>query len=674
MITRATPLAALFVCSFLSAVAGAQNAELPPIPPGSVLASTAVPGQHFPRVFPDGRAVFYYRAPNAKRVALGLNKEWPMTNDGKGNWTVTTDPIGPGIHGYEFHVDGVNVGDPAVQHIYDAGRFLSHIEIPSPDGDYFAVKVMAHGDVRDKLYYSSVTTGWRRIRVYTPPGYDQDPTRRYPVLYLMHGAGQNEDCWTLEGKASLILDNMIAEGRCVPMVVVMPNGYAYRPGEEPPLIPPARRPDFSKAFSTLGDVFSKDLIPYVDSNFRTKPDRENRALAGLSMGGMQTFSVGLDHLDEFAYLGGFSGGAGAFSTEPIDFKTFHNGVMADAEAFNKRVHAVFLSNGTEEAQMMRGVIAFREAAVKAGINVKSFVSQGTAHEWTTWRRSLHEFAPLLFRPETGSSGNSALPGRQIELGPDDKQVLPEPPYGFDVVRDDVPHGRMERIEYKSESVGSVRHANVYLPPNYSAEKKYPVLYLLHGLGGDVDEWPLFGVPHVLLDNLIAAGLAKPMIIVMPNGRAQKDDRSPKNPMEAAGAFAHFEADLLNDLIPAIESRYSVSSDRVDRAIAGLSMGGGQALDFGLGHLDKFAWVGGFSAAPNTKVPSELLPDPEQKASLIKLIYLCDGRKDGLIFIGKRTHQYLKEHNIPHVWNVDGNGHDPTEWRNNLYYFLQRLFQ
>jgi enterochelin esterase-like enzyme len=215
--------------------------------------------------------------------------------------------------------------------------------------------------------------------------------------------------------------------------------------------------------------------------------------------------------------------------------------------------------------------------------------------------------------------------------------------------------------------------NVYTPPGYSKDKKYPVLYLLHGIGGDETEWQRFAKPDQLLDNLIADGKAVPMIIVMPNGRAQKDDRA-QGGFGSAPAFAVFEKDLLNDVIPAIESRYSVQADREHRALAGLSMGGGQTLNFGLTHLDTFAWLGGFSSAPNTKKPAELLPDPDAAKKQLKLFYLSCGNKDGLINISQGMHAYLKEHDVPHLWNVDGNAHDPTHWRNNLYYFAQKIFQ
>jgi len=265
-------------------------------------------------------------------------------------------------------------------------------------------------------------------------------------------------------------------------------------------------------------------------------------------------------------------------------------------------------------------------------------------------------------------------GGPIELKPDDKPAFDDPPAGFDKKRDNIPHGKLEMIEYDSKTVGTARKMQVYTPPGYSKDKKYPVLYLLHGIGGDETEWERFATPDVLLDNLIADGKAVPMIIVMPNGRAQKDDRPGPNPMATAPAFAVFERDLLDDVIPAIESRYSVQADREHRALAGLSMGGGQSLNFGLAHLDTFAWVGGFSSAPNTKPPDQLVPDPAAAARLLKLLWLSSGNKDGLIRISQGVHAYLKEKKVPHVWHVDGNGHDATHWRNNLWLFSQRIFK
>ncbi|HEV8292617.1 MAG TPA: alpha/beta hydrolase-fold protein [Tepidisphaeraceae bacterium] len=264
-------------------------------------------------------------------------------------------------------------------------------------------------------------------------------------------------------------------------------------------------------------------------------------------------------------------------------------------------------------------------------------------------------------------------GRPIVLGPDDKPLFDDPPANFNAKRDDIPHGKTEMIEYDSKTVGTRRKTQVYTPPGYTAERKYPVLYLLHGIGGDETEWQRFATPGNLLDNLIADGKAVPMIIIMPNGRAQANDRVEGNGMQSAPAFAKFEDDLLKDLIPAIEAKYSVQSDREHRAIAGLSMGGGQSLNFGLKHLETFAWIGAFSAAPNTRKPEQLIADPADAKKQLKLLYLSCGNKDGLISISQGVHAYLKENQIPHIWHVDSNAHDPTHWRNNLYFFAQRIF-
>jgi enterochelin esterase-like enzyme len=265
-------------------------------------------------------------------------------------------------------------------------------------------------------------------------------------------------------------------------------------------------------------------------------------------------------------------------------------------------------------------------------------------------------------------------GGPIVLGPDDKPAFDEPPADFNVVRDDISHGKLEMIQYDSKTVGTRRNMNVYTPPDYSGDQKYPVLYLLHGIGGDETEWQRACKPEVIMDNLIADGKAKPMIVVMPNGRAQKNDRAEGNVFQSAPAFATFERDLLNDVIPAIESRYSVLSDREHRALAGLSMGGGQSLNFGLAHLDTFAWVGGFSSAPNTKPADELVPDPAAARERLRLLFLSCGNKDRLMRISQGVHAYLKEHDVPHVWHVDSHGHDGAAWSSSLFHFAQPLFK
>src|SRR6187399_3618582 len=260
----------------------------------------------------------------------------------------------------------------------------------------------------------------------------------------------------------------------------------------------------------------------------------------------------------------------------------------------------------------------------------------------------------------------------INAQPGEKQA----PKGFDSLRIDIPHGKIDSISYFSKTVDTIRRTLIYTPPGFSKKNKYPVLYLLHGIGGDEKEWLNGGNPQVILDNLYAQGKIEPMIVVMPNGRAMKDDRATGNIMapDKVQAFATFEKDLLNDLIPYIEKNFPVLTDREHRAIAGLSMGGGQSLNFGLGNLDKFAWVGGFSSAPNTKRPEELVPDPEVAKNKLKLLWISCGDNDGLITFSKRTHDYLYEKNVPHIYYIEHGVHDFKVWKNGLYMFSQFLFK
>jgi enterochelin esterase-like enzyme len=250
------------------------------------------------------------------------------------------------------------------------------------------------------------------------------------------------------------------------------------------------------------------------------------------------------------------------------------------------------------------------------------------------------------------------------------------PKGFDAAQENIQHGKIDTISYQSKTVGVVRKALVYTPPGYSKKKNYPVLYLLHGIGGDKKEWLTHGAPDVILDNLYAAKKLEPMIVVLPNGRAMKDDRATGNVFDSVKvqAFTTFEKDLLNDLIPFIERTYPVLKDREHRAIAGLSMGGGQSLNFGLGNLDKFAWVGGFSSAPNTKTPDLLVPDAELAKSKLKLLWISCGIDDNLISFSQRTHEYLKQRDVPHIYYVEPGPHDFNVWKNDLYLFSQLLFK
>jgi enterochelin esterase-like enzyme len=259
---------------------------------------------------------------------------------------------------------------------------------------------------------------------------------------------------------------------------------------------------------------------------------------------------------------------------------------------------------------------------------------------------------------------------------DDKvEKFLSPPEGFDKKREGIDRGKLETVEYDSKTVGVTRKARVYTPPGYTTDKKYPVLYLLHGIGGDEREWARGGAPDVILDNLYADKKAVPMVVVMPNGRAAKNDR-PGGDFKGQGpAFAAFEKDLLQDLIPFVEKTYSVKADRESRALAGLSMGGGQSLNFGLGNLDTFAWVGGFSSAPNTRRPADLIKDHAEAAKKLRLLYVACGDKDTLLRISEGVHKMLDENKVPHVYRViPGGGHDFKVWKSDLYHFAQLVFR
>jgi len=363
-----------------------------------------IPGSPYPCVYPDHRAAFRVVAPDAQKVQVKIGKGFDMVKGADGAWTVTTTPLVVGFHYYSLAVDGVTVADPATRTFFGSGWDNSGIEIPeASDVDYYLPKDVPHGQVSQRWYYSKVTGKWRRCYVYTPPDYDAGKAR-YPVLYLLHGWGENEQGWHNQGHADLILDNLIAEKKAKPMIIVMDNLNAAKPGEDATIFsarwlwpppkpgPPARSPLAGFTGATFTGMLLTDLIPMIEKTYRVLPGRENRAMAGLSMGGMQTFLTALANLDKFSYIGGFSGSTGGFGA-PFDPKTSHNGVFADAKAFNQKVKVLFLGIGSMEGPRTKN---FSEQLAKAGINNVYFESPGTAHEWLTWRRCLNDFAPRLF--------------------------------------------------------------------------------------------------------------------------------------------------------------------------------------------------------------------------------------------------------------------------------------
>jgi enterochelin esterase family protein len=372
-----------------------------------VPATSNVLDAQYPRVDSNSRVQIRFNAPDAGKVRVNFwsGPKADMEKQADGHWTFTTLPMAPGLHYYTVIVDGAEVSDPGSTAYFGGSKWASAVEVPEPGVTYYLAQDVPHGQVRELWYHSRVTGSWRHALVYTPPGYDTQPKDRYPVLYLQHGAGEDESGWTRQGKANFILDNLIASGKAKPMIIVMANGYARRAGEPVPDLAgkPFGSPEMRKAMQDMMSAFEDDmtqaLIPFIDSTLRTIPDRDHRAMAGLSMGGMQTFHVTFDHLELFSYIGGFSGAANVFAmtNDKPDIKTAFNGAMADPAAFSKRVHLLWIGVGTDEPQRMKqGIEQLHASLDDARIPNVFYESPGTAHEWQTWRRDLKEFAPRLF--------------------------------------------------------------------------------------------------------------------------------------------------------------------------------------------------------------------------------------------------------------------------------------
>jgi enterochelin esterase-like enzyme len=352
------------------------------------------PGKEYPQVNSEGRVRVQISAPGAHKVQLDIGAvKYDLIKDTNGVWTGESAPQDEGFHYYQLNIDGASVPDPNSLYFYGASRWGSGIEIPAKDQDFYALKNVPHGQVREHIYFSKTNNNMRRCFVYTPAEYDKDIQKRYPVLYLQHGGGENETGWSAQGKAGLIMDNLIAEGKAVPFIIVMDNG-SWRMPERDRSVPQGERPAGEWPPKGWADGFAKtileDIIPMIDDNYRTLANQENRAMAGLSMGGMQTRVITLANPDVFSHIGMFSGGS--ISVEDVD----------KAPGFKEKVKLVFISYGSRELENPRkgpwgDPKDNTEALKKAGMNTQFYVSQQTAHEWQSWRRSLYQFAPLLFK-------------------------------------------------------------------------------------------------------------------------------------------------------------------------------------------------------------------------------------------------------------------------------------
>jgi predicted alpha/beta superfamily hydrolase len=371
-------------------------------------------GKEFPQVNSEGRVRAQISAPEANKVQLDIGGvKYDMVKDANGVWTGESEPQDVGFHYYQLNIDGASVPDPGSLYYFGASRWGSGIEVPSDDQDFFALKNVPHGDLRETFYYSKTSESNRRVYIYTPPGYEKG-NKKYPVLYLQHGMGENETGWGSQGYTALIMDNLIAEGKAVPFIIVMENSaISFGGGPRPPRPAVGDRPEgapgqaapqaeqpagggegaprrgfggpggFNMA-GQFGSILTDDLIPFIESNYRVIGNQKNRAMAGLSMGGMQTRSIVIANPTLFSHVGMFSSG------------TFTPNEIEDIDSFKKNVKLVFMSFGGKEGGAARIGDAAKEWN-NIGVKGVAYVSPGTAHEWHSWRRSLYEFAPLLFK-------------------------------------------------------------------------------------------------------------------------------------------------------------------------------------------------------------------------------------------------------------------------------------
>ncbi len=394
---------------------GQTPSAQPPIPAGTKRPWTNVVGAEWPRVDAQLRVHFRVNAPKAQSVTVSLGPT-TLTKGEDGFWTGITPPQNPGFHIYRLTVDGVELNDTSSESFWDAGGIYSGIDIIEEGLDDYDVKNVPHGEVRSFWYFAKSTGEHRHAYVYTPPGYDANPKQRYPVLYLLHGMNQDRTVWSHQGRANFILDNLIAEGKAKPMILVMEDGGIIRAGFGPRGGAGARRggpgapgagqapagamgrrgagpgagggPNFWDAFCK---IMITDVIPAIDSNYRTLADRDHRAIAGLSLGGAQTYQITQDNLDKFAYIGVFSAAPFGFS----GIETAYGGLLTRPAEFAKKVKVFYVSMGSKEGP--NAGRSMHEALEKAGVKHVYFEAPGTAHEFETWRKSLHGFAPLLFQ-------------------------------------------------------------------------------------------------------------------------------------------------------------------------------------------------------------------------------------------------------------------------------------
>lgn len=369
-----------FTCSHLEAQVPANASPAP----------TNINQNGCPCIFQDNRVLFTVNAPEATKVQLDLGKLYDMQKDDKGVWTVTTDPQVPGFHYYSLVIDGFKFADPASESFYGTGRMASAIDVPEEGADFYDIEDVPHGKISAHVYFSKTTGTWRNINIYTPPGYDENPNKTYPVLYIQHGGGEDERGWAVQGKTSFILDNLIAEGKAVPMIVAIPNGNVTKPGVN-------ARGYNDEAMAVFKEEYFENIIPFVEKNYRAKTDAANRAISGLSMGGGQAFFTGLRNTDTFDYVGVFSTGlfGGIREQASFDAESVIPGILTNPQKFNNSLKVFYISVG-EQDNRIEATKKLIENFKTKGLNVE-FASFPGDHEWQVWRKSLHDFAQKLFK-------------------------------------------------------------------------------------------------------------------------------------------------------------------------------------------------------------------------------------------------------------------------------------
>ena len=364
------------------------------VPQGAKAAPTNIRANDCPCIFADNRVLFRVTAPNAGKVQVNLGKLFDMQKDEKGVWTVTTDPQDPGFHYYSLLIDGFGVADPASESFYGTGKMSSAIDIPETGVDFYTIKDVPHGDVRLKNYFSKTMNTWRNLNIYTPPGYDRDGGKTYPVLYIQHGGGEDERGWAVQGKTNIILDNLIAAGRATPMIVVIANGNVTIPGST------AGGGYNDAAMNAFKEEIIGSVIPFVEKNYRVKPGVANRAISGLSMGGGQAFYTGLRNTDIFSQVGVFSTGLfGGINRQPgaaaFDPETAIPGLLSQPQSFNSKLKVFYISVGEQDPRIeptKKLIENFKSKGLKV-----DFASFPGGHERQVWRKSLNDFAQKLFK-------------------------------------------------------------------------------------------------------------------------------------------------------------------------------------------------------------------------------------------------------------------------------------